>query len=74
MYVAQTKQAIRTTEVGRAGLVIRGISPILDKDGSYLGSVEAIMSFDSIVKMFNKEGIKLAVLMDAKYKRGNALT
>ena len=52
--VKQTRRPLSAIEVGRAGMVIRGISPII-KDGTYLGSVEFIQGFNSIVKAAKKD-------------------
>ncbi len=71
--VKETKQTLSAVEVGRAGLVLRGLSPIIS-NGEYLGSLEFIMGYNSIVKSFAKRGKPLLVLMDEKFKRGNALT
>ncbi len=71
--VKKTKKPLSAIEVGRAGLVMRGLSPII-KDGEYIGSLEFIMGFNSIVKDFKKDKRELLVLMDGKYKRGDALT
>ena len=72
--VAQTKKPLSAIEIGRAGLVLRGLAPIFNANGEYVGSVEAIMGFNSIVKTFAKSNENILVLMDEKYKRGNALT
>ena len=37
-------------EIGRGGFAIRGIAPVIDEDGKYLGSVEALSSYDPLVK------------------------
>jgi len=47
--VKQTRKPLVAVEVGKAGMVIRGIAPVLDGD-TYLGSVEFIQGFNSIVK------------------------
>jgi methyl-accepting chemotaxis protein len=65
--------AQKAIEVGRAGLVLRGLSPIFDQN-EYIGSIEFIANFNSMIKNFQKDNINLIVLMDEKYKRGNALT
>ncbi|HIP11738.1 MAG TPA: methyl-accepting chemotaxis protein, partial [Arcobacter sp.] len=72
--VASSKKSISAIEVGRAGLVVRGISPIFDKNKNYIGSVEVIQGLNSVVKALQKENTKLIILMDEKYKRGNSLT
>ncbi len=48
--VRRTQTALAGIEVGRAGLMLRGVSPVKDLDGRYLGSVEVISGFDSLVK------------------------
>jgi len=71
--VKDTKKPLYAIEIGRAGLVMRGLSPIF-KDGKYIGSLEFIQGLNSVVKSLKKQNIDLLVLMDEKYKRGNALT
>ena len=72
--VKNTQKPVRAIEIGRAGLVIRGLAPIFDKNKKYIGSIEFIQSMESIVKSLQKEDTELLILMDEKYKRGNALT
>jgi len=72
--VAQTKRPLSAIEIGRAGLVMRGLAPIFDENKNYIGSLEFIMGFNSIVKNLQKDDKYMLVLMDEKYKRGNALT
>ena len=72
--VAKTKKPLAAIEVGRAGLVLRGLAPIFNNKGQYVGSVEAIMGFNSIIKDLKKDGYDALILMDEKFKRGNALT
>lgn len=47
--VKDTQKPIVAIELGRAGLVLRGLAPILD-NGNYLGSVEFMQGLNSIVK------------------------
>jgi len=72
--VKKTKKPLAAIEVGRAGLVLRGLSPIFDMDGKYVGSVEFIQGFNSVVEDFAKDDEFLIVLMDEKLKRGDALS
>ncbi len=72
--VKKTKKPLAAIEVGRAGLVLRGLAPIFDMDGKYVGSVEFIQGFNSVVKDFEKDDEFLIVLMNEKLKRGDALT
>jgi len=72
--VQEIKKPLSAVEVGRAGLVLRGLSPIFDKNGGLLGSIEFIQGFNSIAKELFDSHKHFMVLMDEKYKRGNALT
>jgi len=49
VHVANTHKALRAIEVGRAGLVIRGLAPIFDENGAYLGSIECILGYMSVL-------------------------
>lgn len=50
----KTKKPLVSIEAGRAGLLVRGLSPIIYND-SYIGSVEFIQGFDSLVKTAKTE-------------------
>jgi methyl-accepting chemotaxis protein len=65
-YVARTHKPLKAFEIGKAGLVIRGIAPVKDND-KYLGSVEYIMGLNSITKSLKKEDIHYLTVMDDKY-------
>jgi methyl-accepting chemotaxis protein len=52
--VKATQKPLVAVEVGRAGMVLRGIAPVID-NGEYLGSVEFIQGFNSIVKDAKRE-------------------
>jgi methyl-accepting chemotaxis protein len=52
--VKSTKQPIGVIEAGRAGFSFRGLSPIFGDNDEYLGSVEFIMGFSSIIKKHKK--------------------
>lgn len=58
-------KSLSAIEVGNAGLTIRGISPLLN-NGEYLGSVEFMQGFESVVKQFLTQKENLLVLMDDK--------
>jgi len=65
--VKKTKQPIVDIELGRAGLVIRGLSPVLE-NGKYLGSVEFMQGLNSIVKSARKNhGYEVAIVMKNEY-------
>ncbi|NVJ52357.1 MAG: hypothetical protein HWD90_01590, partial [Campylobacteraceae bacterium] len=72
--VKKTKKPLSAIEVGRAGLVLRGLAPIFNNAGEYIGSLEFIQGFNSVAKDFKADDEFLLVLMDEKLKRGNALT
>jgi len=65
-YVAKTHKPLKAFEVGRAGLVIRGLAPVM-KNNKYLGSVEFIMGMNSITKALKKQNILYLTIMDDKY-------
>jgi methyl-accepting chemotaxis protein len=65
--VKATKKPIGIIEAGRAGFSFRGLAPILDYDGSYLGSVEFIMGFSSIIKKHKKlDNLSVTILSTSK--------
>ena len=60
--VKREQKPIVGIELGRAGLILRGLAPI--SDGSYLGSVEFMQGLNSIVKEGKKKfDIELAIVM-----------
>ena len=65
--VKNNKKPIVAIELGRAGLVLRGLAPVME-DGEYLGSVEFMQGLNSIVKAAKKDkGYDVIVLLDNKY-------
>ena len=65
--VNKNKKPLADIELGRAGLVLRGLSPVIE-NGKFLGSVEFIQGLNSIVKTARKNnGYEIAILMDSKY-------
>ncbi|MBE3606818.1 HAMP domain-containing protein [Campylobacter sp. RM13119] len=64
LQVKNTKKPLVAIEAGVAGLELRGIAPIF-YEGEYIGSVEIMQSFESIVKDLKKElGLSAAIVMD----------
>jgi methyl-accepting chemotaxis protein len=65
--VKATRKPLVAIELGRAGLVLRGLSPIVS-DGEYLGSVEFMQGLNSIVENTRKtKGYEVAILMKNQY-------
>ena len=64
--VNQTKQAVNTFELGKAGLSLRSVVPVTDKDGTHLGSLEFMQGLNSVAKNFNKNGDGFLLLMDKR--------
>ena len=65
--VKETKEPLTALEMGVAGLSLRGIAPILDSKGEYIGSVETIQSFGSIANNAKKDlGASVIFLTDKK--------
>jgi methyl-accepting chemotaxis protein len=61
--VKQTLQPVFNFEVGRIGLTLRSIVPILEGE-RYLGSLEFMQSFDNVPKNFEKRGNHHLLLMN----------
>ncbi|MCW8837246.1 MAG: methyl-accepting chemotaxis protein [Thiovulaceae bacterium] len=65
--VKKTKKPIVDIELGRAGLVLRGLAPVME-DGKYLGSVEFMQGLNSVVKSARKNyGYEMAILMKNEF-------
>jgi len=65
--VKATKKPLVAIELGRAGLVLRGIAPVVD-NGEYLGSVEFMQGLNSIVKVARDgHGYEMAIVMKKSY-------
>jgi len=61
--IKNNKKPIVAIELGRAGLVLRGLAPIVEGN-SYLGSVEFMQGLNSIVKQARKnEGFEMVIVM-----------
>ena len=63
--VKANKKSLAAIEVGRNGLTIRGLTPIM-KNGDYLGSLEFMQGFDSVIGQFSAQKENLLVLMSDK--------
>lgn len=66
-YVAKNKKPLSAFEVGRAGLVIRGLAPVFGENRKYLGSVEFIQGLNSISRSLKSQGMFYITVMDDKY-------
>jgi len=64
--VKETKKPLVAVELGRAGLVIRGVSPIFYMN-AYIGSVEFMQSFASLRADIEKENKECAILLKNEY-------
>jgi len=65
--VKENKKPLVAIELGRAGLILRGVAPIID-NGHYIGSVEFMQGLNSIVKKMRKDHkYETAIIMDNKY-------
>lgn len=63
----KTKKPLTGIEIGRHGMFIRAISPVL-KEHEYIGSIETAVGFESLNAYFKKEGIEFYVLMNNAQK------
>jgi len=64
--VKNTQKPLAAIEIGRAGLVLRGLSPIIE-NGQYLGSVEFMQGLNSIIRDGKKKDINVVILMKKEY-------
>ena len=65
--VKKEKKPIVAIELGRAGLVLRGLAPVM-VDGEYLGSVEFMQGLNSVVKSARKNnGYDIAIVMKNEF-------
>ncbi len=64
--VKNEKKPITAIEIGRAGLILRGLSPIIQK-GEYLGSVEFMQGLNSIIRDAQHLNMEMVILMDSKF-------
>jgi methyl-accepting chemotaxis protein len=66
VWVKKHKKPIVAIELGRAGLVLRGISPIF-YNGKYIGSVEFMQGLNSIAKDLTKQNIQTLIIFKKRY-------
>jgi len=67
LYVKKSQKPLVAIELGRAGLVLRGLSPVMN-EGEYLGSVEFIQGLNSIVRNSKKNyNAEVAIVMKNEY-------
>jgi len=64
--VKNRHKALVAIELGRAGLVLRGVAPVIDNN-EYLGSVEFMQGLNSISKDLLKKDIQMLIIFDKKY-------
>ncbi|MDG6774204.1 methyl-accepting chemotaxis protein [Thiomicrorhabdus sp. ZW0627] len=61
--VIKDKKAISVLELGRAGLAVRGITPLF-KDGRYIGSLEFIQGMGSVARDYTARNMQYALLLN----------
>ncbi|WOE70736.1 cache domain-containing protein [Hydrogenimonas thermophila] len=64
--VKNHKKAISCIEVGKVGLSIRGVAPIIN-DNKYYGSIEFILELNSIIKDLKKIKTAVIITVDKKF-------
>lgn len=64
--VKKSKKPLVAIELGRAGLVLRGVAPVIEQK-TYLGSVEFMQGFNSIVKDGKKVNLDVIILLKKEY-------
>lgn len=53
--VFETHKPQKGVEIGRSGFVIRGIAPVFDSNGKYLGSVEVFYNLSTLIDMSTQD-------------------
>jgi len=66
VWVKNNKRPLVAIELGRAGLVLRGLAPVIDS-GVYLGSVEFMQGLNSIAKDLKKQNIYTLIIFKKEY-------
>lgn len=66
VHVKDTKESIVAVELGRAGMVLRGLAPIVVQD-TYIGSVEFMQGFSGIVENAKKQKKEFVILMKEEH-------
>ncbi|GAB6073704.1 methyl-accepting chemotaxis protein [Nautilia lithotrophica] len=66
VWVKEHKKPLVAIELGRAGLVLRGLSPVI-YNNQYLGSIEFMQGLNSIAKDLKKQNIYTIIIFDKKY-------
>jgi len=64
--VKKTKEPFVSIELGKR-LNIKAITPILDKNGRFIGSIEIIMNFKNAEKRLKKFDLRMIPLLDEKF-------
>ncbi len=66
--VNETKKPITGVELGRGGFIIRGVAPLFDDRGEFIGSVEVLHSYQDVLhRVLDPEKTRYALLMDASF-------
>ncbi len=66
--INREKKPLKGIEIGRGGFAIRGLAPVRAADGRHLGSVEALASFNPVLKTLGGgDGLEFGVFMDAAH-------
>jgi len=67
MWVKEHKKPLAAIELGRAGLVLRAVAPMFDKDGEYVGSIEFMQTPNSIASDLQKKHMEFLVAFKKRY-------
>jgi methyl-accepting chemotaxis protein len=63
-YVRKTNKATVVLEVGKIGFMIRGISPILNANNEFIGSIEFLQGVGSVSRDFYNDGNRFILLLN----------
>ena len=62
--VNNTVSPVNGFEIGKAGLSLRSVVPVIDDNGKHLGSLEFMQGLNSVAKYFDKRKDNFIILMD----------
>jgi len=67
--IIATPKIMSTISIGKFDLTFKGMVPIYGKNGRFVGVVETIGRFDSVLAKLENQGFKSIILVDKHYKR-----
>jgi len=67
--MSKNPKAQSSISVGNFDITLKGMVPLLDAKGEYIGFVEVITHFNSIAEKLKEDGFRPLILVDKKFKK-----